>query len=171
MGFGKNKTGQIIREDNAIALGALGAKAMVTFPAITVTEDFKLLKSEIFCILDDADIDNGAGLILGIADGELTTAEIVEALSLNGPLDRNDRLNKEQATRPVWPITGLKPGTDTHPVMRFGPENGQIVHKGKPWTFSSPEGWKFWIYNQGNTAIVTGSTARLIATHYGVWVT
>ncbi len=172
MGFGKDGTGVMIRENNSLALGALAAADLISFPAIAVTEDFRMLKSESIAFVAGLTAGEGIGLIFGLADGELSDAEIEEALEVNGPLDRNDRLNYERATRPVWPLSTFQIVDGGGLAQQFiGSNGGPFVEWKKRWTFSSPEGFKFWIYNDAGTPLTTGATARVLATHYGVWVT
>ncbi len=164
MGFGKDNKGVIIREDNAIALGALAARTVILFPALALEEDFRMLKSEIWAILDDHANGDGAKIVLGLACAELSLAEVEEALEINGPINRNDRLQEERATRPVWLIEGFEEKSDAS-VQRMAKQEWK-----KRWTFSNADGWNFFIYNQSNGPLTTGSTVRISATHYGVWV-
>ncbi len=171
MGFGKNGTGAIIKERNSVALGTLGQNIAIKIDgaSVAITEDFRLLKSEIFCEIDALTSGEGSGLMLGIADDELSTAEIAEAINLSGPVDRNDNVNTERAMRPVWLISALDElGGAT--VGRFhGKSGGSMMEWKKRWTFSNPEGWVFFVWNE-KAALTTGATARLVATHYGVWL-
>ncbi len=163
-GFGKDGKGVIIREDNAIALGNLAARSAILFPALALEEDFRMLKSEIWALWDDFTDGDGDKAILGLACAELSLAEIEEALELNGPINRNDRLQDERATRPVWLIEGFHEG-GSNAALRMAKQEWK-----KRWTFSNADGWNFFVYNQSNSAMTTGSTVRLFATHYGVWV-
>ncbi len=118
------------------------------------------------------------GLLLGICNAELTEAEVAEALVVNGPIDKNDRLKIERAGRwctllacavavPIPPNS-----TATKQELVFVNEYGGplIVSKDR-WTYSNPEGWKFFIYNNTGSVLLTGATAVLQAQHFGVWVT
>ncbi len=108
--------------------------------------------------------------MLGICNGELSVAEIAEALTVDGPGDRNDRVNQEQAERAVW-IIGTPDATGGGTQFNLKGQNGStIIEWKKRWTFSDPEGWDFFIFNLG-TALTTGGNANLLATNYGVWVT
>lgn len=171
MGFGKNDTGVIIRDNSAIALSTLGGEtAIVITTDITWGEDFRLLKSEFMAIVEGLTSAEGRGLVIGIADGELTAIEIAECLQADGPGDRNDNEANERATRPVWLIGALDISGQT--IGRFRGSMGSFLMEWKKrWTFSNPEGLEFFVYNQSGTALTTGATVRVDATHYGVWLT
>ncbi len=170
MGFGKNNTGVIIRDNSGIALGTLaGETAIVVTTDISWTEDFRCLKSEIFAMLDGITTGEGARLVLGIANGDLTAAQIAECLQADGPGDRNDTVPGERAERPVW-IIGAVVG-DLVGARFVGHNGGPLMEWKKRWTFSNPEGLEFFIYNQSGTALTTGATVRIDATHFGVWLT
>ncbi len=172
MGFGKDGKGAMIRENNSLSIGTLAAADLISMASIAVTEDFRILKTEVMAHVEGLTAGEGIGLILGIADAELTDAEIEEALEVNGPLDRNDRLNFERVTRPVWPIAALEIVDSGGLAQRFiGLNGGPTIEWKKRWTFSSPEGFEFWLYNDAGTPLTTGATLKVLATHYGVWVT
>lgn len=164
----------MIREHNQVAIGALAADSGVLFPAIAVTEDFRMLKTEIYATATRLTAGSSGELLLGLADAELSLAEVEEALQVNGPLDRNDRLNFERATRPVW-IIGMIDGDATAEKGTTAPfrgaDGGMMCSWKKRWTFSAPEGFNLFIYNKSDDAVVDSAIAHAVATHYGVWVT
>ncbi len=172
MGFGKNNTGVIIRDNSAIALSTLGGEsAIVITTDIVWGEDFRLLKTEFMALVEGLTAGQGSGLVIGIADGELTSTEIEECLQADGPGDRNDNLLTERANRPVWLIGAVIPGSPSADELRFiGHNGGPLMEWKKRWTFSNPEGLEFFVYNQSGVALTTGATVRLDATHYGVWL-
>ncbi len=172
MGFGKNNTGVIIRDNSAIALSTLGGEAAIVVTTdVGWEEDFRLLKSEVYALVEGLTSGEGQGLVLGIADGELTAIEINECLQADGPGDRNQNVQRERAERPVWIIGGMGALIDQDIGRFLGREGGPLMEWKKRWTFSDPEGLEFFVYNQSGTALTTGATVRLDATHYGVWVT
>ncbi len=170
MGFGKNNSGVIIRDDSAIALSTLGGEsAIVVTTDITWGEDFRLLKTEFTAIVEGLTSTEGNGLLIGLADGELTATEIEECLQADGPGDRNDNAPAERANRPVWIIGAVDPASES--TLRFKGARGDFLMEWKKrWTFSNPEGLEFFVYNQSGNALTTGATVRINATHYGVWL-
>ncbi len=170
MGFGKDGKGAMIRETITDgALGALAGQDVVAFQGPVITEDFRILKSEIYAIVNVLTAGQGNGLLFGIANGELTAAEIEECLEAQGPLDLNDRVPTEKAERNVkWLGTTDNVLNATERLIE-NPEGGTILTSKHRWTYSNPEGWKYWLYNRGGT-LTTGATLQLMATHYGVWL-
>ncbi len=175
----KQFDGAIIREVQTISLSTLADQAAIAFSVLTLSEDFRILKSELTAGirgLDDEDISQG--LLLGIANGELSAAEIAACLTSGGPLDRNDRANQETAERWVKILSSLEMNYPNNTASAktqvdgiFKGEGGSSVIVSKDrWTYSDPEGWQFFIFNNTSNSLVTGAQARLQATHYGVWV-
>ncbi len=169
MGFGKDGKGAILREFVSIDLGTLAGSTVVKASAnLVLQDDFRILKTEYLAFMEEDLADDGEAVFFGIADNELSIAEIAELLVLSGPLDRNDRLSTERAERPVWNC-GLFKGVAL-PVLN----NGMLIERsGKPWTFSNPEGWTWYAFNPTAAALgdANASAIKIMATHYGVWVT
>ncbi len=91
MGFGKDGKGVIIREGRAQAIGALAAATgFLIATKLATLERFRMLKSEVFASIIGLTGGEGTGLVFGLADGDLTLAEIEEAIELGGPLGPND---------------------------------------------------------------------------------
>ncbi len=171
MGFGKDNKGAMIREGQRGAVGeVLSAKVKKFASLVVLEEDFRILKSNIVCYIEDADAGDGAGLMFGICNGELTETEIEECLEATGPVDRNDRLAQEKAERNVK-ILGAVLDPVGAQIVFSGVEGGPLIESKHRWTYSNPEGWAWFIYNNSNTSIAIGANFVLEATHFGVWVT
>lgn len=166
-----SENGAMIRERIvSSALGALANSAAVIVNGLTLQEDFRLLKSEMFVNITALTGGEASGLIFGIANGELTIAEIEEAIEANGPLDLNDRLLKERATRNVKLLAGQGTDRAESTQERFVNDEGgpKIVSKHR-WTYSNPEGWNYFVYNTGGS-LTTGGLLHVTATHFGLWL-
>jgi len=167
-----SETGVIIRENSGDSLGALSAATAVRVGQIdgSLQEDFRILKSEIAARLVALTAGEGAGLLFGICNAELTAAEIAECLTTSGPLDKNDRLLKERAGRWVKVLSQYDP-TNTLAVAGLfkNKTGGPIIESKDRWTYSDPEGWAYFVFNDGAT-LTTGASVLSVATHYGVWV-
>ncbi len=167
MGFGKDGRGVIIHgHSGPVALTTLGAKTSIQIASFPATEDFRLLKLESHFIgLGFTPADDS--VIIGLADGELSQAEIVECIDADGPLDRNDNLARERAERPVWILPGILPSMPA----TASPAEGYFFNEWtKRWTFSNPEGFQFFAFNPDSDALTTGSTIVTIFTGYGLWL-
>ncbi len=172
MGFGKQGTGQIIREkiSNA-ALGALAGEDVVKIASdVTLVDDFRILKSEIIAVILGLTTSEGTGLILGMANGELSAAEVEECLEIDGPVNPNDRERTEKAMRNCKNIAFAVPGNLNTEMVFENDEGGRLITMKHRWTYNNPEGWDYYVYNIG-AALTTGATVQLVATHFGVWVT
>ncbi len=172
--------GKIIIEVQTVSLATLADQTALKFTSLTLTEDFRILKSEIVAgVIGIDDEDVFQGLLFGIANGELTVAEIAAAITAGGPLDRNDRQNAEEASRWVKVLSAARPNTANNaasahsviPLMFPNPEGGPMIVSKDRWTYSDPEGWSFFVFNNTGSPMVTGAQARLTAKHFGVWVT
>ncbi len=172
MGFGKDGKGQILYESNINVgnMGALASKDLIEFGGSyhdAILEDFRILKCEYYMGLSPAQaivIQNGP-IIVGLASGQLTAAQMEEALEAV-PINRGDSA-LEETMRPVWPLE----------IFVFhdpdqGPQS-DLTRKGEfspRWTFQNPTGWSWFIFNVGNAALVTGSGLTIVAKFFGVWV-
>ncbi len=169
MGFGKDGKGTIIVEANMITLGALADDAAILADgSLTIGEDFRILKSELFVGTNETIAAGDGPIYFGVANGELSVAEIAEALVQSGPQNRNDAARTEQAMRKIEILAVFGPGQNngTGDLAWKGP----IVTKPR-WTYSDPEGWNYFAFNQSGGVLVTGTVLRYRAKHYGVWVT
>ena len=163
-GFGKSGKGQIIYFNGDLALGALGADVVISTEASSyaLEEDFRILKMDIFASLVGLTEGQGLSVVLGLADGELSDAEIEECLTAK-PDNTNDNVPLERSHRPVWPIESFVVETPSGDGARLHAEWSQ------KWTFANPSGFQLFVYNFG-PALSTGATLHWFAKIYGVWV-
>jgi len=169
MGFGKDNKGAIIREQATIALGALAAGAAIKLNTLAILEDFRILKSEVSAVVRGLTAGQGEGLKLGIANNNLTVAEIANCIFAQGPLNRSDRTLQEEAERQVR-LFGAPPQMAGAIEFGFlGIEGGPMMEIKPRWTYSNPDGWCFFVFND-TVVLTTGATINLLATHFGMWV-
>ncbi len=165
------KTGVIIRENTAEAIGTLANQNVKRNTDLVLEEDFRMLKTEVQAIITGATTGQSTGLLFGIADGELTDTEVEEVLVLDGPVDRNDNLAQERAGRFVKTLGMFVRGATTETLHAVGIEGGPMIISKPRWTFSNPEGWVWFVFNNSQGSFTTGATLAVTATSYGVWVT
>ncbi len=177
MGFGKDGLGAIVKEQTAFSLGAIAADDLQgANSAVQLDSDFRILRSDITAVLTGMTSLEGQGLILYMAEGDLTDADSELNIEQNGPLRMGQQVEEEIADRWVRRV-GITVGptvNETERVVR-GEGNSGLLSIEPRWTFrrgrtATNGGWNWLIYNSG-IAITTGGSCKIIATHYGVWVT
>ncbi len=158
-------------ENRSQALAALGAgTGIIIGTKLALTDDFRMLKAQNQAIVDGLTTAEGEGLLLGLADGDLSIAEIEEAIEANGPVDANDVVIGNTAMRPVWILGVLRKETAALWGRFFDAVTGAPSVTAKPrWTFSSTKSWNWFVYNQG-IALQAGSSAKMTSKTWGVWV-
>ncbi len=160
----------IIRESRLQLLGALANSTVIFIDTKLATlERFRTLKCEMFATMVGLTTGEGTGLLIGLCDGQFTVTQVKEAIEANGPLGPNDTVTEDQADRPVWFAGAVDRETGTEAI--FENEQGGHMMVLKPrWTFARTKSWNFFVYNLGDN-LTTGSTVRLRAKSFGIWVT
>ncbi len=169
MGFGKDGKGVIFRQSLAQSIGTLAADTVLlisTKPAIL--ERFRIIKSEVWATIVAKTDGEQRGMVLGLADGTLTLAEIEEAIESNGPLGPNETVEAEIGMRPMW-MFGASVFADGTDGIFLNEDGGPLMSETIRWTFSRTASWNWFLYNSG-VAPTTGSTIKLRAKNFGVWV-
>ncbi len=162
MGFGKDGKGVIIRKRHFITLANLASQTVIfEGTPLVFGEDFRLIKAEFIIQSENSTTDES--VMIGLADGDLTIVEIKESLEATGPVDRNENVQNERAMRPVWPICQVGNATRV-------PNDGLPIEQVFRWTFSDPEGWNIFAYNNSGSILTTGMLVPVLAKYYGVWV-
>ncbi len=117
MGFGKDGKGAIIRESRVQLLGALAeSSAIFIGTKLAMVDRFRMLKAKMIGTLNGLTAGESNGLLLGLADGSLSLAEVEATFEIEGPLTRFDVQKTDEAERPVWMIgvaEGGSSGTET----------------------------------------------------------
>lgn len=170
MGFGKDGMGVVIRQGISQALLTLAADTGLIITAKpALLERFRMLKSEIYAVIEGIATDEGSGLSLWLVDGDLTLAQFEEAIETEGPLGPNDPVQAEVSER-FTVFVGAVVQDRTPVVIRDGHTNGPLCVVKPRWTFARTKSWNFILYNIG-PALTTGATINLRVKNYGVWVT
>ena len=172
MGFGKDGKGVIITETRAQTLGTLAqAAGIIVGTNLATLERFRMLKSEIALSITDVTGDEAVGLSLYLADGDLSLVEAEAAIETQGPLGPNDVINANIAMRPVFRVDATIFMAGADPIGSGAVNLGYMQGTLNPrWTFARTKSWNWIVYNRG-AALTTGSSARIFAKDFGVWVT
>ncbi len=161
----------IIKETQLTVLGGLAAGAAVVVTGPAITDDFRIIKSEVHASVEGLTAGEGNNLVFGIANGDLSAAQVAESFVTDGPVNASDRDKAEEAGRFTRMLSGSAQMDDAGTIRQLLNEHGgPIIEKTIRWTFSKGVGWDWFIFNNDGGALTTGSTLRLMATHYGVWV-
>ncbi len=170
MGFGKDNKGVIIRQSISQAILTLAPDTgLIITAAPVILERFRMLKSEVYANVEGLQTNEGRGLSLWLADGDLTLAQIEECIELSGaPLGPNDPVEAAIAERFVMFVGAAGGSTISHFHDRETNAPYCII---KPrWTFARTKSWNFVLYNIGSV-MTTGATVNLRVKNFGVWVT
>ncbi len=174
MGFGSDGRGAIISETRTQALGALAANVGIFIGTkLAITDDFRMMKSEIQAMIAGLTAIDGAGLSLYLVDGDLSLAEAEAKIELNGPLARDDVIGGEVSMRPVFLIGATEEGDETKTVRTFvDKKTGAPVCLAKPnWTFhDNGKGWNWMVYNSTSVSVASGATVAIASTSWGIWL-
>jgi len=173
MGFGKDGKGVMIAEKRSQALGALPTDtAILLGTKLPTTEDFRMLKAHVRAIITGLTTGEGIGLFIGLAHGDLTTAQIQLALgSTQGPVDPGDLDVIDGVMKPVFIVGQMKPVEIAETEANFidALTGAPMIVSKNRWTFSQTISWNWFVYNLGATLTI-GSTVKFEATDFGVWV-
>ncbi len=170
MGFGKDGKGVIIRQSISQTLGTIDTQTSILLGTnLALLERFRIIKLEVWAAVTGLTSGEGTGLYLGIADGDLSVAEVDAALEANGPLGPNDTVLEELSSR--WTMVLGATDHETGSELVFENEmGGHVIEKTIRWTFSRTKSWNYWIHNLGNQ-LTTGANVILRSKAFGVWVT
>ncbi len=170
-----SKTGVIVRERRSQAIGTLGnLTALLIGTKLANTVSFRMLKSQLTAVITSLTAGNGEGfgLMLGLAQGDLTVTQIKEAIEAQGPINPSDVPAKEHSKRAVWLLGSMErlDPADTEGWMVDNVTNARRIEPKPRWTFTEGVGWNWFVWNSGASALTTGSTIDITATNFGVWV-
>ncbi len=135
---------------------------------ITLTQDYWVKSMDFTAAMRDLVAGEGP-IWFGVADPELTVAEIKEALNAV-PTSSHDYPAVEHAKRPVRVLGVFEGQLDAQSSW----------NDGKQKRFRFPSSWKrripagkampqFWCWNRSGAALQTGAVAQIHATYYGNW--
>ena len=170
MGFGKDGKGVIIRQSLSQGLLALANSAGILIGTNLATlERFRIIKLEVWASITGLTTGEGTSLLFGIADGDLTLAEIEAAIENNGPVGPNDSVSIAVSERLIFLLGAIDRETGTEAIFE-NQTGGHMMEKNIRWTFARTKSWNFFVYNIGNI-LTTGASCQLRAKSFGVWVT
>lgn len=171
MGFGKDGMGVILKQTLSEVLLTLDTDTVLLITAKPATlERYRMLRTEVYALIESITTNEGNGLSLWLADGDLSLAEVEAAIEANGPLGPNDTVAEAVAERFVVFMGAIDQGNDVDRAMKDAHTNAPLCVAKPRWTFARTKSWNFVIYNVG-AQLTTGATINLRVKNFGVWVT
>ncbi len=104
------------------------------------------------------------GLIVGIADGQLSATEIEEAINDDGPTFREQVPQAERADRRVN-VLGVFSGNPAGETLQ---ESKQFDVPRHSWS-EERAGWQWFVVNDSGASYTTGQIVTFLATHVIQW--
>ncbi len=163
---GRSKNFFVSKVTATLSLGTLASGAVIAADLLDLEQDAWIISSDLTWSI--ADLTQGEGPIeVGINNDILTVAQIAESLDAS-PNSQDDRIAKEQSSRPVR-IVGQFPGaspTSGGEVLN----NGNIVRTRARMVITSARDLQVWARNISGVAnLATGATVRAVGKVYGNW--
>lgn len=156
---------EILPQNHAVSLGTLATATALTVGTTAITEPFlmKHLRGTWLC----RDPDVGDTLLVGLARGDASVAEIKVAIELNQT--ERDQVNQAQARIVAWEtvrtmtaLTGAQGMQSDHIDQTLGGGGGI--------PFDADDGWQFFVMNIGSNDQVAGATVNFRGDVTGVWL-
>jgi len=148
-----------------LTLGALGSSTVIDVSALPAAfgEDFYC--HQVTCNFAMREHTAGEGPInIGFAHGDLTVAEILEALTAE-VTDPDDIIAKERSKRPVRK-TGNFPGLLTEETFR----DGAMIRTGLGFVVGDGHELACWALNNSAAVLTTGTVIEFDGVIYGRWL-
>ncbi len=161
-----DKTNEVL----SITLGTVGALDVISQAGQAMTQNGFTTSTTIHALLTGLTAGEGEGLVLGVADGQLSAAEIEEFLEAAGPVFRGQKAQSELSSRMVRLIGLVGPKPTEIPVT-----GTQFAHFWDRWptriAFSEDKAamHQWFVYNASAAALTTGATLRLVLLHNIRW--
>ncbi len=165
----------ILRSKESIALLTLAADTAITLGSgITITQNLFMTALECLGQIDGLTAGEGHGLLIGIANADLSVTEIQEALLVDGPVDLNDKVKAERASRFVKLFGGVgtmgQQGASAQSLPLVGEHGGRLMKVNPKWLFTAASGgFQMFIWNNGAT-LTTGAVVDIQNVFYGSWI-
>ncbi len=170
MGFGKDNKGAIVWERRTQVLTTLAdGTALIIGTKLAITDDFRMLKAQLKAFVDNITAGEAGGLLLGLANGDLTEAQIGDCIEAAGPLNKSDRDKAELAERAVFIVSQLAPDGGSDATFK-GEHGGPIVEAKPRWTFTKGVSWNWFVYNSSGAALTTGAIVHIVSKNFGLWL-
>ncbi len=157
---------------DSVALTTLGARtALLIETALTsLAASFLLKRVRYWLKLVGVTADEGPHLV-GIADGNANTTEIIDSMTVTntlGPHDRSQMLNQDRA----WTVLrdSVRMMRTVHSDTTKYLTGGWVKFKGRGIPMKESAGMQAFIFNASDAALTTGSVIEGMIEYQGVWL-
>ncbi len=155
--------------DEDLSGGTLAGKTVVGAGFDEAVEERTLISSIVatYTMADFTPTASVGPVLIGIAHGDYSDAEIEEWIESTGSWDEGDLVAQEVGNRKIRRI-----GQFTEPATAA---QGTVLNDGKPiktklnWILNQGITLKFWIYNTGTAAFVTTDPRFRMQGHANLW--
>ncbi len=154
----------VIKQVNEVALLTLANQAIVKVDGLVLAQDFHHVSSDIVATLRGMTANEGP-VDYGIAQAELTVAQIAEALDAS-PTSENDVTAIERTRRRVRMMGTFERSPDEDQTTNNGRFKRQKLFLRIPAGQEMPA---MWVRNRSGAALTTGGLAEFQQKNYGHW--
>ncbi len=151
------------------ALGALATKDLIAVPTSETTSERMWLSSVVatWSLKDLASVVDDGPIIVGLAHGDYSAAEIEEFLENTGSWAEGSLQAQEVAKRKIR-IVGTFQQQQGDVVATQVLNDGKEIRTKCNWILTTGKAIDFWAYNAGADAITTGSNLHVYG-HANLW--
>lgn len=153
------------------ALGNLATKDLVAIPTQEVTTERMFVSSvkAAWALKDLLLAPDDGPVVVGIAHGDYTAAEIEEFLENAGSWDEGDLISQEIGKRKVRIVGTFRAvGAEAETAQTFVLNDGRPITTKLGWILTSGKALDFWAYNAGSGPLLTGSFLHIYG-HANLW--
>ncbi len=160
-----NSAFQALQVDTELALSTLANNTVLAQALTILSDDFWVISGDLNWLMIGMTPGEDP-LYVGIANGDLSVAEIKEAINAS-PVSRSDIVEREQARRPVRKV-GAFTQQDAATVAQRLNDGKPIRTKIRMYLAEGTE-LNMWAHNKSGATLTTGAKLHCYGTLYGVW--
>ncbi len=164
--FRRYLKGQI---DLDMLLGTLGAESLISqaVPDVLVEQAYCTSIKASYTMQNYTKQANDGPILIGVAHGDYTSAEIEQWVENLASWDQSDLLSQEIARRKIRMIGQFDASETINFTARL--RNGMQFTTKCGWQLSTGETLRFWAYNQGSSALATSDPVVHVSGHANLW--
>lgn len=158
----RNKAFQVLQVDIGMVLSTLADNTALALAMTALADDFWFVSGDLTWVLRGGSAGEGP-IHVGIANGDLSVAEIKEAITAS-PVSRSDIVEREEAGRPVRKV-GSFPGLSTNEALN----DGKPIRTKISMYLAEEKELVAYAFNSSGGALTGGQVIEVYGSLYGVW--